>query len=65
MASCQECVNYKSDHGPLRSSYCRAFGAKLNDSDNREGGQQFSQYWSMGSKATISCPHGRHSRDYD
>jgi|GEM_PF-6330553 len=64
MASCQECLNYESQHGPLKSSYCRAFGAKINDHENESGGQQFAEYWGM-RDATRKCPHGRPHPDFD
>lgn len=65
MASCFECHNYKKDYGPSKSSYCKAWEAKLNDYDNKEGGREFAKYNTMGWSATKKCPYGVHDSDYD
>lgn len=63
--NCYHCPNYKSDHGPANSSYCRAFQATLSDEDNPRGAEEFYKYYNMNSKATDTCPNGSHSKDYD
>ena len=63
---CFYCTNYESHHGPTKSSYCRGFGAYFGDDENNpSGSEQFKSYYNMGGNATNSCPHGRHSPDYD
>ncbi len=65
MAGCTECPNYQRDYGPADSTYCRAFSAKLSDSDSPQGAKEFMKYYNMGWNATTSCPSGSHSKDYD
>lgn len=63
--NCYYCPNYKTDYGPAKSSYCRAFQAKLSDEENPDGAKEFYKYYNMGGESTNVCPHGSHSKDYD
>ena len=66
MAGCTECSNYRNDYGPADSLYCRAFSAKFShDESNPQGAKDAAMYNAMGWKATTTCPHGNHHKDYD